>query len=154
LVITKAITLQGAGIGKTIVIDGLQQDDNNIRFVTSKQSGEVAGRAPAKYRLTGFEFRDNGLHARTPNGAFKLYMKGTVLFSGSSLNFRLDNCKFDHVLNRCTYFRDSVCGVMDHCVVVAAGTQAVTINHGNWPNPDGSEGAWGDGSWASPIDWG
>jgi hypothetical protein len=147
LIITKGITLQGAGIGKTIVVDGLQSDDNNIRFVTSKKPGEVAGIAPARYRLTGFEFRGNGLHA-------KEFGKGTVLFNGSTLNFRLDNCKFNNLLNRCTYFRNSVCGVVDHCVFVSAGTVTATINHDQWPNPNGSVGTWGDGSWASPIDWG
>src|SRR5213075_25756 len=58
LVVNKAITLQGAGIGKTIVFDGLQSDGNNICFTTNSTGGEVPGIAPAKYRLTGFEFRD------------------------------------------------------------------------------------------------
>jgi hypothetical protein len=153
LVVNKAITLQGAGIGKTIVIDGLQKDDNNLRFVTKGADNEAAGVAPAKYRLTGFEFRDQGLHPTGSNGSPKQYLKGTVLFNGSSKNFRIDHCKFD-VLNRATYFRNAVCGVIDHCQFVLDGTGAVTINHNEWPNPGGTLGAWGDGSWASPIDWG
>jgi len=154
LLVDKRITLQGAGIGRTIIIDGLQSDDNNIRFVTKAANGEVPGTTPAKYRLTGFEFRDQGLHPINSNGGPKVYLKGTVLFNGSSKNFRLDHCKFDQVLNRGIYFRNAVCGVVDHCVFLSAGTGAIVINHNQWPNPDGTIGAWGDGSWAVPIDWG
>ena len=147
LIVSKAITLQGAGIGRTIIVDGLKSDGNNIAFLTKAANGEVPGTAPAKYRLTGFEFQDKGLHP-------KEYLKGTVLFNGSSKNFRLDHCKFNQVLNRSIYLHNAVCGVIDHCVFLSAGAGGIAINHDQWPNPDGTLGAWGDGSWAVPIEWG
>jgi len=137
LTIAKPITLQGAGIGQTIVIDGLTADNNNLAFPT------LLGKY---YRLTGFEFRAG---ART-----KIFGKGCVLFSGSTKTFRVDHCKFDGIYNRSLYFRGSACGVIDHCTFANPQVPVFTFYHDAWVNPDGKPGSWGDGSWASPIDWG
>ena len=49
----------------------------------------------------------------------------------------------------------AIYGVADHNVLECpGGKQSFVINMGNWPNPDGSAGQWGDGSWAAPTSLG
>lgn len=132
LTISKAITLQGAGIGETIILEDLTADEPMLSFNTAL--GKL-------YRLTGFEFRRG---SRTEK-----FGKGCVLFYGTTRTFRLDHCKFDGLNNRSTYFRNAVCGVLDHNVFISRRSTQITIFHEAW---DGK--SWGDGSWAKPIDWG
>jgi hypothetical protein len=132
LTISKAITLQGAGIGKTIILEDLSTDQPMLSFNTAM--GKF-------YRLSGFEFR-RGTRTRK-------FGKGCVLVYGTTRTFRLDHCKFDSLNNRATYFRNAVCGVLDHNVFISRRSTQITIFHDAW---DGK--SFGDGSWATPLDWG
>ena len=133
LTISKPITLRGAGIGRTIIRCRLKTDKPMLIFET---------RMGGFYRLTGLEFR--GVDQARKFG------KGCVLFRGTTKTFRLDHCKFDGVRNRSTVFRNALCGVIDHNIFIArTANQQITIYHDSWGGQ-----SWGDGSWASPIDWG
>jgi hypothetical protein len=128
--VNKAITLQGAGIGKTLICDDLSINGSNL--VINTTLGKF-------YRLTGFEFR-RGERTRPLN-------KGCVLVNGTTKTFRIDHCKYHHLLNRPIFVRGAACGVIDHCEFFGVG--AIAIFHDKW---DGK--MWGDGSWALPADWG
>ena len=131
--ISKAITLKGAGVGQTVIQEDLPSDTVMLVFETAL--GKF-------YRLTGIEFRAG---SRTI-----LFGKGCVLFRGSSKTFRIDHCKWDHVNNRFMVFGGSVCGVVDHNVCISRRHVAhILVRHDSW---DGRK--FGDGSWATPIDWG
>lgn len=87
LVITKAITLQGAGIGNTIIKDGQQTYGEYIMDWTL-----VANRTS---RMTGIEFQDDGATNNAPR----------FRFSGTNLDarrLRVDNCYFNQLNASCT----------------------------------------------------
>jgi hypothetical protein len=97
LVIEKAITMQGAGVGQTIIRDGMTDGTPlmNWTMVATKTS-----------RMTGIEFNDNG----------RLVQPYIINFFGSNTNgsqVRVDHCKFDH-LNGFALHPNNCIGVFDH----------------------------------------
>ena len=134
--ISKAITLQGAGVGQTIVRDGVQSSQL-INWQLSPNG--VA-------RITGIEFQDGGrVNVGTAPG-------GIIHITGSNTNgsqFRFDHNKWTDLYG---YFvTDTVIGVIDHNTVLVG--QRVS----EWIYPYGNlwNGAvFGDGSWAAPANWG
>ena len=121
--INKAITLQGAGVGSTIVRDAVQ-GPNLITWTLP---------ANAVSRLTGIEFQNGG---RTALNQSIIYFVGSNT-NGSQL--RMDHCNWMG-LNGSVKF-DTVIGVVDHCTVT---------NNIGWYVYDSkwNGGDWGDGSWA------
>jgi hypothetical protein len=133
LTITKGITLQGAGIGQTIIRDGLTAD--NSLLVLDTTAGKF-------YRLTGFEFQ--------PGTRTTVFGKGCVAVKGTSKSFRIDHCKWDSVKNRFTKYNGAACGVVDHCTFISdVSVSHITTTHDTWAGK-----TYGDGSWSTPIDWG
>jgi hypothetical protein len=136
LVVRKAITLQGAGVGSTIIKDAVQ-NTQLIRW--SLPAGQPS-------RMTGIEFQDGGrVNIGTAPG-------GIIRIDGSNTNgstFRMDHCKW---LNLWGYFvTDTVIGVLDHNEIVVGGRT------GEWLYPYGMRwngGDYGDGSWAVPANYG
>jgi hypothetical protein len=128
----KAITLQGSGVGSTIVRDALPSGELIDWTLAANQVS----------RLTGIEFQDGG---RTQAGS-------VMRVDGSNTDgsqFRWDNCKWND-LNGFPLM-DTVIGVIDHNQFVISAKQrvAVVIYGSGWNGHD-----WGDGSWAAPPDYG
>ena len=96
----KAITIQGAGIDKTI-----------IRDATSTASGDepfdIKGVAGKPFRITGITFDGTGLPTA---GTWA----GEVVISGNCKNFRVDHCKFLNMDRMMTIHGDTY-GLIDHC---------------------------------------
>ena len=137
LTIKKAITLQGAGVGQTIIKDDLLTKNAHLISITTS-----AGKC---YRLTGLEFQ--------PGTRTTVFTSGMISVTGNSTSFRIDNCKFD-ILNNVPYFyfAGAVCGVVDHCTFIRGASQGggcFKFYHDAWDKKK-----WGDGSWANPVDWG
>jgi hypothetical protein len=135
LVVRKAITLQGAGVGVTIIKDGVQ-------------SGQLIAwslAAGLSSRLTGIEFQDGGrsVTANAPGGI--LHVDGSNT-DGSS--FRWDHCKWN-TLNGVPVF-DTVIGVVDHNSFIVNGYKTAIYIYGSHWNGHG----YGDGSWAAPTEFG
>jgi hypothetical protein len=135
--ITKAITLQGQGVGSTILKDGVQSGGFLILYnLVANQTS----------RLTGIEFQNGGRTA---------YCTGVVNFSGSNINgsqMRMDNCKWSEDVNGSPLF-DTVIGVVDHNTFIRRNDGG--DNHCFWVwdtrwNGSGS----GDGSWSAPTNFG
>ena len=99
ITITKAITLQGAGVGSTIIRDDVQSAQLIL--------WSLAAGLPS--RITGIEFQDGGRinTANAPGGILHIDGSNT---SGST--FRFGHCKWNN-LNGPTVF-DTVIGVIDH----------------------------------------
>ncbi len=132
ITITKAITLQGAGVGSTIIRDDVQ----------SAQLIQWSLPAGLPSRITGIEFQDGGRSN---------WQSDILLAVGSNTNgskFRLDHCKWNN-LNGASVF-DTVIGVIDHNTFVMDRTGLpINIYGSYW---DGR--TLGDGSWAASTGFG
>lgn len=132
LVIAKSITLQGAGIGQTRLVDHIKVGGQMIVWTT------VKGKA---YRLTGVEF--------TRGATGRGFDQGVVSWNGSSVHCRMDHCKFDRLDNENVYVQGPF-GVTDHCEVELLGAKRfIMFNHHSVFG-----GSYGDRSWETNADWG
>jgi hypothetical protein len=136
--ITKAITLQGAGVGQTILKDNVQ--GNPLLRVTLAANNLT--------RLTGIEFQHGG-RSSTAGGH-----GGVIHVDGSNSNgsqFRMDNCKTTDLNGYIVL--DTVIGVTDHNTFKfgAAGKAngSLILYGSNW-----NGASLGDGSWAAPANYG
>ena len=138
--LTKAITLQGQGIGSTIVRDGMQTGQFLLWDYRGTPNGTV--------RLTGIEFQDGGRTNRADSPA------GLLKIIGSNINgttFRMDNCKTVN-LNGVQVF-DTVIGVIDHCNMATNASSVIMLAFLDdyW---NGDSLGRGDKSWLDPANFG
>jgi hypothetical protein len=140
LTVSKAITLQFAGIGQSVIYDDIRREGGPrgneavISFSTKRDRF---------YRLTGLEL-DRGVK-RT-----NVFFNGSIQIAGSTTSFRVDHCGFTDLRNDAVFVWDSACGVIDHCVFHMHGPpNAVDVSHQLWAGQ-----MYGDGSWDTPVEWG
>jgi hypothetical protein len=132
LTITKAITLQGAGIGITIIKDKVPADGGLLAFNLAANKAS---------RMTGIEFQDGGRPSQAYNGI--VYVVGA---NTDSRTMRIDHCKFDH-LNGVNINPQDVIGVIDHCTFLSSPTRIpIYVYHKNWNGQGLSAGSWSDSS--------
>ncbi|HET6888779.1 MAG TPA: hypothetical protein VFH87_12755 [Candidatus Udaeobacter sp.] len=135
LVVRKAITIQGAGVGVTIIKDSVQ----GTEFLKITL---VAGMLT---RVTGIEFQDGGRTQITHAG---LHIDGK---NTDGSQFRMDHCNWYDMM--CSIVPDTVIGVFDHIdfkVGAPNKSNGIFVFYGSrW---DGGE--FGDGSWAKPAGFG
>ena len=96
----KAITIQGAGIDKTIIRDDTSRDAGDEPFVIHGVEGKP-------FRITGITFDGTDL----PDAGV---WAGEIVISGSCKNFRVDHCKFLNMDRMITISGDTY-GLIDHC---------------------------------------
>jgi hypothetical protein len=145
LTVTKAITLQGAGIGQTIILDNMPAKAPNPQSLLVINT--VAGK---HYTLGGIEFRPD------PSGRLSSFSQGCLKITGFSHFVRVHDVKFDSVRNRALYVSGAVYGVIDHCNFQNARhcQGLIYIAHSDVPGPNGQAGSYGDGSWSTPTNLG
>src|SRR5947207_3069924 len=158
LTITKHITLQGAGVGQTIIYDNAPKGgaDQHLILVT------LSGDNPL-FRLSGFEFEipANYTVKAQPYGVGILEFQGGggTVVPGMSANVRVDHCKIK-VGGVAMTFRN-VLGLVDHVEWIDSGlTNPTTASDwGGWqpaciymPKWGGKD--WGHGSWVDAPSWG
>jgi hypothetical protein len=95
----KAITIQGAGMDKTVICDRRSRD----YFVPFQLLG-VEGKP---FRVTGITFTGPDLTRPGPSGGF-------VSIGGTCKNFRIDHCKFKNAQTMMFVVGDTY-GLIDHC---------------------------------------
>jgi hypothetical protein len=140
LVVTnKAVTIQGAGIGKTIIVDSVALTSSAVasRLVTLEPGPNQA------VRFSGFEFRQG---ARTQSFGERIAMVGSY---SDARTVRVDNSKFDHLAGE-AIIAFNVRGVIDHNVYIGTPTNRFL----NVWSPNYNGGVYGDGNWAAPAGWG
>ena len=96
----KAITIQGAGIDKTIIRDDTSRAAGDEPF-------EIKGVEGKPFRITGITFDGTGL----PDAGV---WAGEVVIGGNCKNFRVDHCKFLNMDRMLTISGDTY-GLVDHC---------------------------------------
>jgi hypothetical protein len=124
--ISKAITLQGQGIGSTVIRDAVQTGPLMSWTLVANQAS----------RMTGMEFRQGGRATGASNGV--------IAINGEAYDdrtMRIDHCTFDH-LNGVNVVTRDVLGVIDHNIVRASGQEFIQVWHANWGGR-----TFGDGSW-------
>jgi hypothetical protein len=134
--IKKAITLQGSGIGSTVIKDGIQNGTTRLISFTL-----VSNKAS---RMTGIEFQDGGRPTRPNNGELGVL--------GSNIDvrtMRIDHCKFNGLKGNIQL--NTVVGVADHNEIITSSTGFFTIWDSYW---NGATTIYGDKSWASPLTFG
>jgi hypothetical protein len=134
--ISKTITLQGAGVGSTIIKDAVQ----------SGQLLKVTLAAGNLTRITGIEFQNGGRiqPAAAPGGVLRVIGSNT---NGSS--FRWDHCSWQGP-NGFPVF-DTVIGVIDHNTFGPTGQYVMVYVYGSYWDDQGRDG---DGSWAASTGFG
>lgn len=133
IIIDKAITLQGAGPGRTIILDNVSGTTTSV-FIWKTTAGK-------RYRMTGIEIG----RSRTNN-----VVSGAIRLEGLSKEMRIDNCKFNGPTNEHIAVYGGVYGVIDNCHFVLLGSGRAVVFH----NGGAFGGAYGDGSWENDVDWG
>ncbi len=137
LVISKAIILQGNGIGSTIITTGVVDGTSLIQFnlVASKPS-----------RMTGIEFQVGTVAV---NSAGAIHIEGN---NSDGSTMRVDHCKFTNLGGQ-AFIIYSAIGVCDHCTILGKSTGIPAwvgyVKGNNW---NGS--ANGDGEWAEADQFG
>lgn len=142
----KGITLRGAGIGKTFIVDsipikGASCDD---LLIWNCEAGK-------HHRLTGFEF-----HAGIRPCDDASVMQFTCN-SQSSSTWRLDHNKTVY-LRGWDFLLNTVIGVVDHNIFIDNEAKKFPLymfgGHWNGELVANQQAGWGDNSWHVPIGWG
>lgn len=141
ITLAKAITLQGAGVGQTIIRDGIASDYIiNCSLVANLNT-----------RITGIEFNDNG--SGSPAGAPRFRMSGTSI---DNRRLRVDNCKFDGLVGPAFVFY-TVLGVVDHNTFIGKASGVAVwvgeIVNTSWGYTQDTT-AFGDGAWVEADNFG
>ena len=152
--ITKGITLQGQTTTNsttgTAVDNTIIQDSNARRRSGGYPFITMESELGKSYRITGLTF-DGGSATTTNNN-------GAVQLGGNSHSVRLDHCHFRESLAHEAHWiaiTGAIWGVADHNVLkFQNAVEGFYIYMPNWPNPDGSSGANGDGAFAMPTEFG
>jgi hypothetical protein len=135
---TKAVKVQGAGTGQTVIYDNVPKTGGGNSMVLWTFT-VAAGKS---IRVTGFTVR--GMAQDTQN-----YNKGTLAFFGRSHAVRVDHVNFILCGSSAIHFGGDLWGVVDHCTHDGSNfKQFVSVDHGNWNN---DPAGWGDGSYEDTL---
>ena len=130
--VRKGITIQGAGVGSTVIKDNVQ---SGALIGVDLVAGKLT-------RLTGIEFQDGG-RVNTANAP-----GGILHVDGSNTNgstFRWDHCKWNNLNGNGVF--DTVIGVIDHNTFVQDRIQTgIYIYDSNWNGRSYGDGSWADGT--------
>jgi hypothetical protein len=134
VVITKRITLQGAGTSatgggdQTVIVDNFSSAQSLLSVQPAVSTGF--------FRMTGITVK-SGTASIHKDG-------GTIYMSGP--NIRIDHCHLvpTSVMNyKIIWFGNGVTGVMDHCILDFTGTNALYFYNGRL----------GTGDWMGNLEW-
>lgn len=135
----KILVLQGAGIDRTVIIDGVSKDGYpNVpqMFIYNTKPGGLT-------RITGMTF--------TGGAITDPYNKGMVEISGNSDQFRMDNVKIHTTQTAGLMFHGNVRGIVDHSVFRLTNWKfGIYVFHETWNN----SGDFGDASYADDSHFG
>ena len=104
----KGITIQGAGIGQTVITDATGAAWRQTPFWIEGLEGHP-------FRITGFTFTGQ------PSA------QGVVYIGGTCKDFRIDHCRFENLNGRSIMVDGQTYGVIDHCDFWQLGGQGVWV---------------------------
>ena len=131
-----AVTIQGAGIDQTIIVDDVPKGvgEDRLLMINLPTTGF--------FRLTGMTFQGGN----TVTG-----YNGTVILQGLSHTWRLDHLKFDKLKTVGIHTYGHLYGVIDHCTFdltdsTGQAHHGIEVWHDAWNNH-----SYGDGSFADQL---
>ena len=129
----KFLTLQGAGIDATTIVDGVSKDPYPntpyVLWIHTKSGGLT--------RVTGITFQGGSITGP--------YTTGLVQITGNSKSWRLDHCEFVATKTAGLFVYGFTFGVIDHNVFdLRDWRYGIYTFHHTW----NGKGSYGDGSWA------
>jgi hypothetical protein len=143
VLITKAITLRGAGVGSTVILDDApDQLLLNVQLVADKTT-----------RITGFEFGDGGKTCAVAVACYGIRFQATNTATPSTGRFRFDHNKIDHLTTTggslITFILvDKAYGVIDNNELLTSGNRIPIYFF------TGSGYTYSDARWAGSTNWG
>ncbi len=108
--VTKGITIHGAGIDNTTIIDSTSNDWHEVPFWIDVDQ-------PKQWRLTELTITGTG----TTTDA-----NGVLVINGDS-SFRIDHVKFVDLNSRALMIRGNAYGVIDHCQFINLTSQGISV---------------------------
>jgi hypothetical protein len=141
--VNKGISIIGAGKDVTVITASIAGRTNRRTFTIVASAGQPM------FRLSGLTIK-----GVTGEGGG---VDGVVSITGNAHQFRIDNVRFGNANEHYIKCDGYLWGVIDHCVfdtISQSQTAAFHIGHNAWPNPDGTAGINGNGSWADDPYWG
>jgi hypothetical protein len=132
LVHNKGITIQGAGIGQTVIHDETDLSWNETPFRIDITSGKP-------FRITGLTIIGQGVSTYDSFAVISLY--------GSGNHFRVDHIRFDDIAGRSISISGKIYGLIDHCEFIQPNGQGVHISDDRG-SPQGST------AWEEPMSYG
>lgn len=139
----KTITLQGAGIGQTIIFDGTSKIASPPWYTTTMLA--IRAKDGGLTRITGFTF-NGGVGTGDPNN-----QSIVNVINGTTNNFRFDHNAVITTRTSGLSINGCVNGVIDHNTwTLVAGAYGMYTKNGN--SCDG--GDYGDGAWTRPANFG
>jgi hypothetical protein len=146
LTLNKNISIIGAGIDQTVVIDETPKGKNqNPLFQIESKSTTMLS------RISGFTI--NGSTSGATGNTIDKGSLGAISIAAVSEtpNVRVDHIKFYQLYQRPLVFFGGVWGVIDHCdFTMGEWTGGINIRHDAWKG----RGKYGDNSWADDPQWG
>lgn len=131
---TKGLTIQGAGIGQTIIVDDVPKG------VNPDQTFRIHTQLGKPFRLTGLTIQGGN----TGTGS-----QGTIQITGTSQTVRVDHIHVYRPKCPALRFFGSMYGVVDHSIFDTTGifTNAIHIWHDSWDGKSYGDGSWADASY-------
>ncbi len=134
LMVTKGVSLLGAGQGLTIIRDNVAKDGSgNSRLMVFTVN------SPNTFRIANFT-----LVGQAPDSSS--YNKGHIALYGTTKSFRVDHITVNSPQTSIIRADGDLWGVIDH-ITVTGNAAILQVSHPNW----GGSGDYGDESWADPL---
>jgi len=140
MTVTKGITIQGAGIGRTVLLDGVFKGNAlcagggpMLRFLVA---------SPKTWRLTGLTVRGSA-----PDTA--VCQSGHVHVSHTTKAWRIDHVRIENQQTVGVRVTGDTWGLIDHAQFQGVHKNGVIVGHDAWGGH-----SYGDGSWSDPLSLG
>jgi hypothetical protein len=131
----KAITLQGAGMDKTILVDA----------VPKVSTGNPPGHMLMVHTKPGLLTRVTAMTFDGSTGITDIFNKSMLMLDGSSKSWRIDNIRFIATRTSAVSIYGFTYGVLDHSIFDFKGHRIpLYVHHNTWNGVPFGDGSWND----------
>jgi hypothetical protein len=135
ITVTKGITIQGAGIDVTVLLDGVFK--GNASCGGTAPMLQFSAASPKKCRLTALTIRGS---ATDSFGC----LPGHVAIDGTSKAWRVDDVRIENQQTVGIRVDGDTWGVVDHNQFQGVYKNGMIVSHSQWGGPSLGDGSWAD----------